>query len=114
MSGAEFARFANDLLRATTGIDRMADLAVERVGRGARESAIAYSPDDTGDLDKSITFRRKGSVGIVEASIFYAAFQEFGTSQMAPNPFIGPAADDWAPRLLAEVEEICDEVVKKL
>ena len=30
MSGTEFARFANDLLRASTGIDAMAERAAEK------------------------------------------------------------------------------------
>lgn len=114
MSGSEFARFANDLLRATTGIDRMAEAAVERVGLGARKTAVDLAPDDTGALDRSIHFRRKGTVAVVETDLYYAAFQEFGTTQMAPNPFIGPTADQWAPRLVAEVEEIRDEVVRNL
>lgn len=114
MSGAEFARFANDLLRASTGIDKMGERAAERVGQGALKAAIDFSPDDTGDLDRSLRMRRVGSTAIVETSLFYAAFQEFGTSQMAPNPFIRPALDEWGPRLLAEVEGIRDEVVKKL
>jgi HK97 gp10 family phage protein len=114
MSGAEFARFASDLLRASTGIDAMANVAAEKVGRGALKSAIAYSPDDTGALDRSLRLRRRGSVAIVETSLYYAAFQEYGTSKMAPNPFMGPAADEWGPRLVQEVEGIRDEVVRKL
>jgi HK97 gp10 family phage protein len=114
MSGAEFARFARDLLRASAGIDDMANKAAEKVGRGALASAIRYSPDDTGALDRSLRLRRRGSVAVVETSLYYAAFQEYGTSKMAPNPFMGPAADEWGPRLVQEVEGIRDEVVGKL
>lgn len=111
---SEFSRFADDLRRAATGIDRQAAVAVERVGQGALKAARATVPVDSGDLRKSLTYRRKGSVATVTSALYYSAFQEFGTSQMAPNPFIGPAAQEWGPRLVAAVEQIRDEVVSKL
>ena len=114
MSGAEFARFARDLARSAATLDLRANAAADRVGRGALKSAQRMVPVDQGDLSRSLSFRRRGSVARVESSLYYAAFQEFGTSQMAPNPFIGPAAEEWGPRLVAEVEEIRDDVVKDL
>lgn len=114
MSGAGFARFANDLLRAATGIDVQAEQAAERVGRGALRTARSVVPVDSGDLAQSLTFRRVGATAYVESDLFYARFQEYGTSAMAPNPFMGPAVDEWGPRLVREVEAIRDEVVKEL
>lgn len=114
MSGAEFARFARDLTAAATGIDLRANAAAERVGRGALETARANAPVDTGELRRGLRFRRDGSRAVVESSTFYSAFQEFGTSRMAPDPFIGPAAQLWGPRLFDEVEQIRDDVVRKL
>ena len=114
MSGAEFAKFANDLLRASTGIDKMGERAAERVGQGALKAARSVAPVDRGDLRSSLTMRRDGTRAVVSSSLYYAAIQEFGTSQMAPNPFIGPAATQWGPRLFDEVQKIADEVVKKL
>ena len=50
----------------------------------------------------------------VESSLYYSAFQEFGTSTMEPNPFMGPAVDLWEPQLVREVEQIRDGVVRKM
>lgn len=110
----EFTRYANLIAKAVDGIDRQANAAAERVGLGALKSARSVVPVDSGDLRKSLTFRRQGAVATVTSDLPYSAFQEFGTSQMAPSPFIGPAATEWGPRLEREVEEIRDGVVKKL
>jgi HK97 gp10 family phage protein len=114
MSGNEFARFAADLLRASTGIDALGAKAAEKIGRGALKTAQSIAPTETGDLERSLTFRRDGSTAVVQSSLHYAAFQEYGTSVMAPNPFMGPAVDEWGPRLVAEVEGIRDKVIKDL
>ena len=114
VSGAQFARFASDLLRAAADIDVLGERAAERVGRGALKTAKSVVPTDSGTLERSLTFRREGSTAVVSSDLYYAAFQEYGTSQMAPNPFMGPAVDEWGPRLVAEVEGIRDEVVGKL
>lgn len=114
MSGAEFARFARDLARAASGIDRKANAAIDRVGRGALATARVAAPTDTGALRQGLSLRRQGSRAVVESDTYYSAFQEFGTSQMAPNPFMGPAIDRWAPELVREVERIRDGVVDEL
>ena len=112
--GAEFAKFAADLLRVASGVDIRGQKAVERVGQGALAMARSIAPTDSGDLRSGLRLTRKGTVAILESSEVYSAFQEFGTSRMAPNPFIGPAALEWGPRLVAEVEGIRDEIVKDL
>ena len=114
MSGEQFARFANDLLRASTGIDAMGARAAEKVGRGALKTAQSVVPVDTGDLERSLRFRRDGSRAVISSDLYYAAFQEYGTSEMAPNPFMGPAVAEWGPRLVTEVEAIRDKVIKDL
>ena len=110
----QFSKLANDLTRAATGIDLQANAAAERVGRAAFVAANRYVPVDSGDLRRSLKFRRQGSRAVIESDLFYSAFQEFGTTQMAPQPYVGPAADQFAPQLVLEVERIRDDVVRKL
>ena len=50
----------------------------------------------------------------VEVTSYYATFQEFGTSKMAPNPFMGPAVDRHAPELYKEIEGLADDIAKGL
>lgn len=114
MSGAEFARYATDLLRAAAGLDSMATRAVTRVGRGARATAVELAPVLTGALKAHVNLRVSGAVATVETDTYYAAFQEFGTSRMAPNPFIGPAVARWGPRLVVELEQGRDKALEGL
>ena len=114
MSGADFARFARDVTRAAAGIETMAEAAEMRVAKLALKTARDLVPVDTGETrDEMRVVRRRNGVA-VESSTVASVFQEFGTSRMAPNPFIRPAVDRWEPRLVAEVEGIRDHVVRKL
>lgn len=77
-------------------------------------AAVELAPKDSGRLAGSITFKTRsqqsatqspatkqdtitGSVGTLEGfvgtNVEYALFQEFGTSKMAPQPFITLAAE---------------------
>lgn len=114
MSGAPFAKLANDLLRASTGIDILADKAVERVGLGALKFSDSIVPVDSGETKRRLRLRVKGSTATLESLTTAGFFQEVGTSVMAPQPFIGPAVDVWGPRLVVEVEGIRDKVIKDL
>jgi HK97 gp10 family phage protein len=115
MSGAEFARFARDVSRAALGIETMAEAAEMRVARLALETARDLVPVDTGETRNELRVVRRRNGGVaVESSTVASVFQEFGTSQMAPNPFIRPSVDRWEPRLVAELEGIIDKVVRKI
>jgi HK97 gp10 family phage protein len=111
----EFARFARDLSRAAAGIESMAEAAEMRVARQALKTARDLVPVDTGETRAEMRVVRRKSGGVaVESSTVASVFQEFGTSRMAPNPFIRPAVDKWEPQLSVEVEKIRDHVLRKL
>ena len=110
MSGAGFAQFARDLQRVAASLDVKANRAAERVGRGALVTAKAAAPTDKGNLRAGLRMQRKGSTVVLISDQYYSAFQEYGTSQMAPNPFMAPAVDKWGPELVREVERIADDV----
>ena len=115
MSGAEFARLARDITRAAVGIESMAEAAEMRVARRALATAKAVVPVDTGETRAEMrVVRRKGRGVVVESSTVAAIFQEFGTSLMAPNPFIRPAVDRHGPELVSEVEGIRDLVIRRI
>ena len=114
MSGAEFARFARDLSRAAAAVARGGEGIAATVGRGALNTAQSIAPVESGDLREGLRLVRRGEVAIIETTTRYAAYQEFGTSVMAPNPFIRPTVDQWEPRLVGEVEKVRDKVVRFL
>lgn len=57
--------------------------------------AEAGVPVDTGALQasiqKSVEVKRNSVVGRIWTSLFYAKFMEYGTSKIAPRPFMRPA-----------------------
>jgi HK97 gp10 family phage protein len=106
----EYAAYADDLRVVADGLDEDAEDAVMRVARDALRTAQNRAPVDTGRLRNELHIVRKGSVVAVESTVEYAIFQEFGTSNMAPNPFIGPAFAKGAVDLVREVEAIADDV----
>lgn len=110
----EFSRYAQSLRRAAAGLERKAERVVDEVGQGALRDARAYAPTDSGDLARGLRYERKGTTATVTSDAFYAPFQEFGTSQMAPNPYIGPAAREWGPKLVLEVERLRDKIAREL
>ncbi|GGL27658.1 hypothetical protein H9L10_03545 [Phycicoccus endophyticus] len=111
----EITRWAQALRRAASGLERKAEQAVDRVGRGALRDAELYAPvGATGNLRRGLRLRRDGHRAVITSSEYYSAFQEYGTSQMAPNPFIDPAAREWGPRLVLEVERLRDGIERDL
>ena len=102
-------------LRALVG--RAANLvrntAVQSINQGAKSGVIyeKYNPrrthrasaageppaTDTGQLVRSITMSVEGTegevVGVIRASAPYAAMLEFGTSNIAPRPYMQPGLE---------------------
>lgn len=115
----------------TTELDRLAvdlDLAAARVGFEAaavvrksayeiQQTAKVLAPVDTGALRSSITvdFVGDGRGGSMEAEIGptvdYGVFQEFGTSKMAPQPYLGPALDRHADGFEQGIADIAATVL---
>lgn len=120
MSGAAFSKYARDLARVASQLEPLAAKRTLKVAKGAAGMARSIAPTETGALRAGITTVRRpdGSVA-VEADTsshekYYAHFQEYGTSTMAPNPFIGPAVDRWGPRLTGELEGLVDDIEREL
>lgn len=115
MSGAAFAQFARDITLASLGIESMAEAAELRAARGALKTARAVAPVKSGETRAEIHIVKRQRGGLaVESSTEAAPYQEYGTSVMAPNPFILPVVERWGPQLVTDVEKIRDEVVRRL
>lgn len=86
-----------------------ASRAVAKVALDIEASAKLFAPVDTGNLRNSISTDH----GVLSAEIGptaeYGAYVEEGTSRMAPQPYMGPAADRNFPRLEAALAAIVDD-----
>jgi len=101
---SEVRRLAASLANvgARTGI--LAQGAVRKTAKDIEATAKSKVPVDTGNLKGSIgtsDLRRVGQSGNLSVEIGptaeYGEFVEFGTSRMAPQPYMGPAADIHLP-----------------
>jgi len=73
------------------GLDEPLAEAMELYLEKVVDDAKAFAPIRTGRLKRSIGFWRSEGGYHVGSGVSYAPFVEFGTSRMAPRPFLAPA-----------------------
>lgn len=100
-----------------SAIDRALAEAIDEIGQQMVQRARELCPVDTGRLRNSITYRLGGggfsfpgmgaSAGkevTVGSEVEYAAYVELGTSRTRAQPFLRPAAADYADEYRSIVE----------
>lgn len=97
-----------DLGRLSARAVPTASKAVARTAHDIEADAKALAPVDTGNLRNSIS----SDIGVLSAEIGptaeYGLYVEEGTSRMAPQPYMGPAADTRFPELEQALGAIVD------
>lgn len=100
----ELRRLAAEITRAASSTGQRAQAVVRKTAFDIESTAKNLVPVDTGNLKGSIghsdlrTVGRSGSLSVeIGPTASYGVFVEQGTSRMAPQPFMGPAADRHAP-----------------
>ena len=87
---------ANALIRRITAAESQiaagAAKICARTAESAAQAARENVPVETGALRASIVSAAQGLSAAVTASAPYAAMVEYGTSRMAPRPYMYPAA----------------------
>jgi HK97 gp10 family phage protein len=85
-----------------------ASRAVAKTAHDIEADAKGLAPVDTGNLRNSIS----SDIGVLSAEIGptaeYGLYVEEGTSRMAPQPYMGPAADNRFPELEQALGAIVD------
>lgn len=83
------------LLREAADAPRAASDVVSEVAQHVKDTAKSMAPVLTGALAASIHVSVVGNRGTREVgpSVDYGLFVEYGTAHMAPQPYMGPAAD---------------------
>lgn len=105
MSGA-----LNALARGLRGLEpslsRAMVEAVNDAAQRAAEDARSRAPVDSGELRRGIEVRNQGLVGTVVSTAPYGAMVELGTSRMAAQPYLQPAALAARGSFLTDAKEI--------
>lgn len=105
----------NALPKVISGLVSEVDRAVDETAREIERIADARAPKLTGLLVRSTRPEEAGSLHATVTAggaAYYAGYQEFGTSKMAANPFMVPAAQAGEPILVQRttdaVRRACD------
>lgn len=113
---SEVYALAAKLELATGRVGAKAAGAIRTAARDAAVEARSLAPvGDTGELRDSISVGLEGdgrfaSIGAeIGPTVDYAPFVEYGTSRMAPQPFIGPAVEAQLPKLTSALEAVAEE-----
>ena len=99
-------RFSADLGKVAPHVVKQAGAAVRLATLGTERDAKVLAPVDTGNLRNSITSDIRGLTGVVGPTANYAIHQEYGTSRMGPQPFMGPATDRNAALFVQAIAKI--------
>ena len=112
---SELVKLAKDLGDGPREFGQLARTVVRKTATDVAKTGKQLAPVDTGNLKSSIgtsDLRAMGTAGSIEAEVgptaAYGRYVEQGTSRMAPQPYMGPAADKHAPafeQALADIAE---------
>jgi len=106
-------------------LSRALNEALEEIAEKILDDAKNFAPVDTGALRKSIRTEKKGKLqvsvlagggGVINPKtgreVDYAGYVEFGTSRMAPQPYMQPAFEKNKDEILQIVKEKVLEVFR--
>lgn len=81
------------LKRRAAAMQAAAQAAVAAEVNAVQADAARMAPIDTGELRRGIDGKADGTYGQVRTGARHSSFVEFGTSSMAAQPYMAPAAD---------------------
>lgn len=96
---------------------QLAKVVVKKTAKDIESTAKQLAPVDTGFLRGAISTSDLRNVtqdspsAEVRASASYSTYLEFGTSRMAPQPFMGPAADKHSDAFEQAMAEIIEKAM---
>lgn len=115
---SELRKLAADLGAGSRKVGPMAQVVVRKTVLDIEATAKVLAPVDTGNLKGSIghsDLRTVGQSGTLEAEVGptanYGRFVELGTSRMAPQPYLGPAADRHEPSFVRAMAILAERAV---
>lgn len=107
-------RLAQDFEESGRRARTLAERAVRKTALDVSATAKSIAPVDTGNLKNSIGMTVTSTADEITAEVgptaHYGVFLEYGTSRMAPQPYLGPAFDKHISQLEDALQVIVDGV----
>lgn len=101
---------SNKLKTMGSGLRQKALGVCQRAALQCEGLAKVHAPVDKGALRSSIQAEEESDTAwIVAPHVDYALFQEMGTVNMAPHPYMTPAAEAVKPQFFAEMKGLIGE-----
>lgn len=109
----DLGRLITTLAKKTEGMDSRTSQAVRKAAFDVERYAKQNAPVRTGFLRSSIhTVIETNSFRVYAASVIagaeYASYVEYGTSRMAPQPYMQPALDRVLPGFQAVMQQLAN------
>lgn len=107
MDTSEISALAGRIKAAASDAGKEGTKALRESAKKVERGAKSRAPRRTGLLASDIySATRGGRTAQIVAPTRYALFNEYGTSKMAPQPFMAPALEAETGAYLGRVEEV--------
>lgn len=106
---SDLDKYISDLGKAGAKAEELTETVVHKVGLDTVAGAQAIVPVDTGNLKSSIGVDFDGLGLEAGPTANYGGYVEYGTSRMAPQPYMRPAFD----KATAPLDDVLGQVGKK-
>lgn len=113
----DLAGLAADLTKASAQAQRKAGVAIRKTAQDVKATAQSLAPVDTGALRNSITVSMgfTSLEAVISPTVAYAPYVEHGhqagATHVAPQPFMGPAADQHLPALEQALSQLGGDIL---
>lgn len=117
LENSEVRMLSTMIDRAVRATGPKVQLVVRKVAKDIVRDAKLLAPVDTGNLKNSITHSDLRSIGYgggeveIGPTANYGYYMEHGTSRVAPQPFMGPAADNNVGNFEQAMAQIAEEAL---
>lgn len=102
--------YDNGLAKTAENLAGSIGAIIEAGARRVCEIAKSVCPVDTGTLRESISAECDGNRAEISANTDYASYVEFGTSQMAPQPYLVPSLIEHSDSVLEAMARAIESI----
>lgn len=111
VDASQVRALATEFGRAATTVGARAERIIADTARDIELDAQALAPVDDGELRESISSDVRGLQAEIGASVRYAHYVEYGTSDTEPQPYMGPALMRNEPKMVSAFQRLVRDIL---